>query len=338
MQDWYNEPASKASQLAVDDARKAWLDSGLPQNTLGEMQSIAERLCALQGTQKPSLERVAALTFAGDHGVCTEGVSALAQGETLNRMAALASGRGAMAILCRELSIPLTIVDVGTCRLQAAPDGVKDCRVAAGSANICREPAMSVAQLDQAMQVGREQVAEFADAQLFIGGEIGVGNSTIATAMAVAMTKLAATAMTGPSTGLDAMGVQKKTAVVTRALSRHLAKIKSGRDVLQYLGGFEVAALAGAYIAAAQQQTAVLVDGYICTAAAMAAVQINPSIRPWLFFSHASSEPGHSRLLGKLDATPMLSLGMALGEGSGAALALPLMRSACALHRELPFR
>lgn len=338
MQDWINEPAPKASQLAIDDARTAWQQSGLPNNALGDMQSIAERLCALQGTQKPSMENVFAITFAGDHGVCAEGISALDQGETLNRLTALAAGKGAMAVLCRELSLPLTIVDVGTCRLQAAPEGVKDCRVAAGTSNICREPAMTTAQLEQAMAVGRDQVAAFKGAQLFIGGDIGVGNSTIATTMAVAMTKLAATAMTGPSTGLDAMGVQKKTAVVTRALSRHLSKVKTGADILQYLGGFEVAALAGAYIAAAQQQTAVLVDGYICTAAAMAAVQINPSIRPWLFFSHASSEPGHSRLLNKLDATPMLSLGLALGEGSGAALALPLMRSACALHRELPFK
>lgn len=338
MQDHWTQAAAPApSKLAIHDARAAWQASGIPDQAMGELQSIAERLCGLQGSQQPNLDSVQAAVFVGDHGVVAEGISALTEGETQRRMAALASGRAATAVACAEQQIPLAIVDVGSSRLQAAPEGVIDARVASGTGNICREAAMNEEQLQAAMQVGRDQV-DGKELRLFIGGELGVGNSTVAAAIAVAMTKLAATAMTGPGTGLDAVGVQKKTAVVTRALSRHLAKIKTGADVLRLIGGYELAALAGAYIAAAQNQTAVLVDGYIATAAALAAVDINPSIRPWLFFSHQSAEPGHQRLLAKMDARPMLSLEMSLGEGSGAILALPLMRSACALHRALPFR
>jgi nicotinate-nucleotide--dimethylbenzimidazole phosphoribosyltransferase len=181
------------------------------------------------------------------------------------------------------------------------------------------------------------QRALAAGADLFIGGEMGIGNTTAAAAVSCALLGLSGAQMAGPGTGLDAAGVSHKATVIERALALHgflpsLSSAPSALDVLRCVGGFEIAALAGAYIACAQAALPVLVDGFITSAAALAACRLNPGTRDWLIFAHASAEPGHARLLAALDARPLLQLDMRLGEGSGAASAVPLLRLACALH------
>jgi nicotinate-nucleotide--dimethylbenzimidazole phosphoribosyltransferase len=211
---------------------------------------------------------------------------------------------------------------------------VRHLRLAAGTANFVEAPAMGAEECLLALEAGRESVrrAEQAGSQLFIGGEMGIGNTTAAAAMACALLDAPASALVGPGTGLDASGVAHKAAVIERALALHGAHRADPFETLRRLGGLEIAALAGAYLACAQKGMVALVDGYICSVAALCAVRLNPACRDWLLFAHSGAEPGHRHVLEALAAQPLLDLGLRLGEGSGAALAVPLLRQACALH------
>jgi nicotinate-nucleotide--dimethylbenzimidazole phosphoribosyltransferase len=210
-------------------------------------------------------------------------------------------------------------------------------RAANGTANFAREAAMSEAQLATALQAGREAVnrAITAGAQLFIGGEMGIANTSAATAMACALLQRPAVELVGPGTGLQADGVSHKAQVIEQALALHRNAMVSPLAVLRCVGGFEIAALCGAYIAAAQQGLPVLLDGFISSSAALLALRVNPAIAPWLMLSHASAEPGHAAIVDAIGGQPLLDLGMRLGEGSGAAMTVPLLRLACELHNNM---
>jgi nicotinate-nucleotide--dimethylbenzimidazole phosphoribosyltransferase len=207
-------------------------------------------------------------------------------------------------------------------------------RIAAGTANFAKQPAMTADQCAAALQAGRNAVlrAKQQGAQLFIGGEMGIANTTSASAIACALLSAAPEALAGAGTGVDSAGVTHKAQVIAKALSLHKVAADQPVDVLRTVGGFEIAGLAGAYIAAAQNGMTVLVDGFISSVAALVAVRINPSVRAWLLFGHTSAEQGHQRVLEALEAQALLQLGMRLGEGSGAATAVPLLQLACALH------
>jgi len=183
------------------------------------------------------------------------------------------------------------------------------------------------------LQAGAATVASGID--LFIGGEMGIANTTAAAALACALLRRAPQDIAGRGTGVSADGVALKARVIEAALTLHAPQLTSAFAVLRHLGGFEIAALSGAYIRSAQCGIPVLVDGFICTAAALVALELNPSIRPWLLFSHCSAERGHRALIEHLDVRPLLDLDLRLGEGSGAAVAVPLLRAACALHNEM---
>jgi nicotinate-nucleotide--dimethylbenzimidazole phosphoribosyltransferase len=196
---------------------------------------------------------------------------------------------------------------------------------------------MTEAQLAAAMQAGRDSAEHAANlgTQLYIGGDMGIANTTSAAALACALLQHTPQQLAGPGTGLDANGVQHKAAVIARALALHAAHLNDPLEILRRLGGFEIAALAAAYISCAQRGITVLVDGYITTAAALIAVRINPEVSPRLIYSHRSAEPGHILMLNALQAETLLELGMRLGEGSGAGMAVPVLRLACALHNEM---
>jgi nicotinate-nucleotide--dimethylbenzimidazole phosphoribosyltransferase len=215
--------------------------------------------------------------------------------------------------------------------------GVRHLNIGAGTANFVQGAAMTQAQGEQALQAGRDSLlrAKVAGAQLFIGGEMGIGNTTAASALACALLDCPVAHLTGPGTGLNAEGVSHKAQVIERALALHAAQRSDALQTLFNLGGFEIAALVGAYLAAAQEGVAVLVDGFICTVAALVAVRLNPACREWLLFGHRGAEPGHRHVLETLQAEPLLELGLRLGEGSGAALAVPLLRLACDLHGQM---
>lgn len=304
-----------------------------PPGSLGALETLAVQLAALQGKPEPSLERIWISVFAADHGVAEEGVSAFPQAVTGAMVANFAQGGAAISVLARELGASLEVVQLGTVNDPGELPGVRRAWIAAQTANFAQGAAMTPAQLGLALQAGADSVrlADAAGAQLFIGGEMGIGNTTAATALACALLDEAPEALAGAGTGLDDAGVARKAAVVRRALALHRGAA-SPEAWLRCVGGFELAALAGAYVAAAQRGMPVLVDGFIASAAALAAVRLQPACRPWMLFSHRSQERGHARLLAALEAEPLLELQLRLGEASGAAVAVPLLRLACALH------
>lgn len=323
-------PDLRARQEA--EARQALLTK--PPGALGRLEEVAIRLAALQGAVRPRLDRVQIVVFAADHGVAAEGVSAFPQAVTGEMVRNFARGGAAIGVLARELGARLEVVNLGTVNDPLDARGVLHLSLGPGTANFTREAAMNVRQLASALGAGRHSAerAKLAGAQLYIGGEMGIGNTTSATALACALLDEGPARLVGPGTGLDAAGVVRKAEVIRRALERHRAALSSPLDALRCLGGFEIAALAGAYCACAKMGLPALVDGFIATAAALVAERLCPGSRDWFFFAHASAEPGHRAMLDALGAHPLLDLGMRLGEGSGAAAAVPLLRLACALH------
>jgi nicotinate-nucleotide--dimethylbenzimidazole phosphoribosyltransferase len=289
----------------------------------------------MQGTQQPSLERVRIVVFAADHGVAAEGVSAYPQAVTGEMVRNFARGGAAISVLAREWGTELEVINVGTLQPLGDLPGVWDRRIAPGTANFSREPAMTAEQLSEALAVGGETAERAATAgtQLFIGGEMGIGNTTAAAALGCALLNTPAATLAGPGTGLNDAGVAHKVQIIEAALRRY------GRpeplEALRCFGGFEIAALSGAYLRCGQLALPVLVDGFITTVAALVALRFRPELAGWLFYSHRSAEPGHRLLLQALGAEPLLDLEMRLGEGSGAAVALPLLRAAVALHARM---
>jgi nicotinate-nucleotide--dimethylbenzimidazole phosphoribosyltransferase len=269
--------------------------------------------------------------------VVAEGVSAFPQEVTGQMLHNFVNGGAAISVLARQLGASLEVVDLGTVTPSLNLPGVRHLNVGPGTANFVNAPAMTNAQGELALQAGRDSVqrAIAAGAQLFIGGEMGIGNTTAASALACALLDCPVAHLTGPGTGLNAAGVSHKALVIERALALHGAQRGDALQTLLNLGGFEIAALVGAYLACAQEGVAVLVDGFICSVAALEAVRLNAECRQWLLFGHRGAEPGHRHVLETLNAEPMLDLGLRLGEGSGAALAVPLLRLACDLHGQM---
>lgn len=330
---WWEQACAQPSarHAALAQARQQRLTK--PPGSLGQLERLTVQLAALQGCERPQLDRVWISVFAADHGVAAEGVSAFPQSVTAAMVRNFAAGGAAISVLARELGAQLEVVDLGSVVDPGELGGVRRARIAASTANFLHGPAMQRGQLEQALASGAASVARARawDAELFIGGEMGIGNTTSAAALGCALLRAPAAELVGPGTGIDARGMERKRAVVERALRVH-AERRSPLDLLAALGGFEIAALTGSCIAAAQAGLPVLVDGFIATAAALYAVHLNPGCRPWLLFAHRSHEPGHRRLLQALGAEPLMDLGLRLGEGSGAAVAVPLLRLACSLH------
>lgn len=333
---WWQQAACRPHSDAAAAAQARHASLTKPPGSLGRLEPLVVRLAALQGMERPRVDPAWIAVFAGDHGVAAEGVSAFPQAVTGEMLRNFARGGAAISVLAHELGAHLEVVDLGTVNDPGDLPGVRRERIAPATANFCSQPAMSVAQLDSALAAGRDSVAaaQAAGARLYIGGEMGIGNTTAAAALASALLRLPPEWLVGAGTGLDAQGIAHKGAVVARALAWHAGE-HSPLEWLRRVGGFEIAALSGACVAAAQAGLPVLVDGFIVSVAALAAVRINPGVRDWLLFSHRSQENGHGAVLDALSADPLLDLGLRLGEGSGAALALPLLRLACALHANM---
>lgn len=335
---WLRDPLPAPDARFAEAARTRQAQLTKPAGSLGELEALAVRLAALQARERPSAQRVHITVFAADHGVAAEGVSAFPQAVTAQMIDNFAAGGAAISVLARELGARLEVVDLGTVVARGCREpGVVLRPLGPGTANLAREPAMSASQLAQALWAGAEAAHRAAEqrADLFVGGEMGIANTTAASALACALLDLPAAALAGPGTGLDAQGVARKTAVIERALALHGPDLSDPLEALRRVGGFEIAALAGAYIASAQLLVPSVVDGFIASVAALCAQRWVPALKPWLILSHRSAEPGHAAVLQALDARPLLDLGLRLGEGSGAALVVPLLRAACALHTRM---
>ena len=338
---WFSQPCAALNEVAREVALVRQGQLTKPPGALGQLEALAVQLAAMQGAEQPQLERVQISIFAADHGIAAEGVSAFPQAVTGEMVKNFATGGAAISVLAKTLGATLEVVNLGTVNDTGEWPGVVRAVIAPMTANFALEEAMTRSQLDAALQAGRDSVLRAASAQLFIGGEMGIANTTSASAIACSLLQEAPQLLAGAGTGLDSAGVTHKAEVIVGALALHgLFPFPAGEviegegalEILRCVGGFEIAALTGAYIAAGQSGIPVLVDGFISSVAALLAVHINPGVRDWLLFAHTSAESGHQRVLEAMDAQPLLQLGMRLGEGSGAAVAVPLLRMACALH------
>lgn len=336
--DWLTAPCFTPNQHFAELARTRQAQLTKPPQALGDLETMAIRLAGLQAREQPSVERIHISIFAGDHGVVAEGVSAFPQAVTQQMVANFLQGGAAISVLAKALKAHLEIVDTGILEPLPAQTGLVIQRAGAGTANSAQTAAMTHEQLQIALQAGfaAAERAHTHQADLFIGGEMGIGNTTPATVLYCALLNLEPRPMTGAGTGLDAAGIAHKTQVIERILQRHAPVC--GTDPLAWLrctGGFEIAALTGAYLRAGQLGLAILLDGFITTAAALVALQLQPTLKDWLFLSHASAERGHKAAIQALGLQALLDLNLRLGEGSGAAIAVPLLQQACYLHNQM---
>lgn len=305
-----------------------------PAGSLGQLETLAIRLAGMQGQLKPEVNRVQVSIFAADHGLAGRGVSAFPQEVTAQMVSNFAHGGAAVSVLSEAREADFEVVNLGTVGEVADHPKIVQAVIAPATADSSQTAAMTGAQLEQALNTGRQRVlaAQEKGVQLFVGGEMGIGNTSAASMIAAALTDSSLADLVGPGTGLDNAGVEAKLQVLQGVMQLHQRQFDEPLGVLQTLGGFEIAALCGAYISCAQQGIPALVDGFICTAAALLACRIQPDVQDWLMFAHNSAEPGHRVMLAALEVQPLLNLGMRLGEGSGAVLAVDLLRSACLLH------
>jgi nicotinate-nucleotide--dimethylbenzimidazole phosphoribosyltransferase len=307
-----------------------------PRGSLGRLEQLAAQIASLRGVARPGLLEAAIVVAAADHGVVAEGVSAYPQEVTAQMVANFASGGAAVSVLARQAGARLLVVDAGVAGAYKAA-GVRRIGLGAGTANFTRGPAMTEEQALQALLAGIDLAEELAAAGIGIValGEMGIGNTTAASCLAAALLPSEAAPVTGPGTGLDPGGVARKAAVVERALQVNEASLDEPLHVAAALGGFEIALLAGLALGAARRRLAVVVDGFISAAATLLAARLAPATRDYMIAAHLSPEPGHRLILAELELEPLLTLDLRLGEGSGAAAALPLIRAALAILEEM---
>lgn len=305
-----------------------------PAGSLGVLEAAIERWAAITGSPPPARLRAGVLVCAADHGHVGNRTSLFDSAVSAQVAGAAARAETAVAVLARRAQHELLIADVGLAG--PTPPGVRDAKIAHGSADMTVQPALSDEQTEVALQTGVALVQELRKrgSDCLLLGEIGIGNTTTSAALACALTGLPPKTMVGRGTGMDAGGLERKRTVVARALERHGSRLPV-REALCALGGLELVALAGATQEAARLRLPVLLDGYAVTAAALAAVQMQATAAEALIAGHRSAEPGHDLLLAELGLEPLLDLRLRLGEASGALLALPLIEAAGALHAEM---
>jgi nicotinate-nucleotide--dimethylbenzimidazole phosphoribosyltransferase len=314
----------------VTDARERLASLAKPPGSLGRLEDVAVKLCEIAGTcPPPPPSPVTVAVFAGDHGVLAQGVSPWPQEITAAMVRTFAMGGAAVNVLARQVGAEVVVVDVGV----AAPvDGVLDRNVRRGTADLSRGPAMSLEEAQRAFDVGRD-IARTATAGVLVTGDMGIGNTTPSAAIICALTGRDAATITGRGTGIDDATLELKARIVGDAASR-----VAGADpmtVLAEVGGLEIAAIAGFITEGAARRLPVVVDGVIALAGLLVAATIDPPVLECVLAGHRSTEPGASAVLEHLGLEPLLDLGMRLGEGTGALLAVPVIQSAAALITEM---
>jgi nicotinate-nucleotide--dimethylbenzimidazole phosphoribosyltransferase len=308
-----------------------------PAGALGRLETLSLHLAAAQARERPRVERASVLVFAGDHGVARQGVSAYPQEVTAQMCLNFCRGGAAVNVLARQAGAEVEVIDVGVIGDLPPHPRLVSAKVAPGTADFTQQPAMGGRQCAQAMEAGAQAIRRAAahGAHAVVLGEMGIANSTSAAALMAAYLGLPPEDCCGRGTGLDDAGVTRKCAVVARGLALHREELSDPLGALAALGGFELAALAGAALQAAALRLPVVVDGFIVSAAMLAAINLDPAVRPFLFWGHRSAEQAHRLLLDAVDADPLLDLHLRLGEGTGGVLALHLLRAACRTLEEM---
>lgn len=314
-----NDELDAALTAAIDNKTK-------PLGSLGRLESLARQLGLIQDTTAPRIDRPTILVFAGDHGIVAEGVSAYPQEVTWQMVENFLAGGAAINVFARQNDCAIQVIDAGVNHVFGERAGLVDRKVASGTRNFAIEPAMSTEECALAMERGMQLVREL-PGNVVGFGEMGIANTTAAAALMHKFTQIPLAECVGAGTGLPPAGIRHKQAVLEAAMQRH-AHVNEPLAVLATFGGFEIAMMAGAMLQAAALRKVLLIDGFIVTSALLAAVRMQPAILDYCVFSHCSNEQGHRQMLEHLGARPLLQLDLRLGEGTGSALALPLLHAA----------
>lgn len=335
------KPVSEEARLK---ARERSHDLLMPLYAMGACHRVVEQLAAIQGTPTPEVRKIGLVLFAGDHGVANRGVARYPQSITAAMVEVFLKGGGCCNALVRGVGGKMLVVNAGVITpITVLPEaeevvGFVNAPIAPGTRDMSEEPAMSAKELEAALNLGYRATARFLEEHaldLLCLGEMGIGNTTAASALTAWLLKVPPQEVTGRGADLPQEQLPQKVNVIAQALKRHTPRIATPFDALAALGGFELAGLVGACFAAGEKGVGIVVDGFIATASVALAVALAPELKPYLFFGHRGAEPGHRLLLESLKAEPLLHLGMRLGEGTGAILAADLIRLFTRFHREM---
>lgn len=329
-----NAPLPPLDEVARERARARHASLTKPEGALGALEGLVLDLAAATGTPRPRLFPRAVLLFACDHPVADRGVSAYPRAVTRAMVTNFVTGGAAASVLSRHLDATLHVIDVGVDGGGIDPRVVRDPVAECREGDVVLEDAMDEATFAAAVEAGFAAVDRCPDARAIVLGEMGIANTTLASAVAAAVLGGAGRDFVGRGTGVDDEALLRKREVVDDALAR-LSPVSSPLEILRRLGGRSLAAMAGAAFRAAERRTVVVVDGFVVSAALLALVRARPDLLPFLVFGHRSAEPAHEVVLSALGVRPLLDLGLRLGEGSGALLALPLLDAALAVHDEM---
>ena len=307
-----------------------------PVGALGRLEALALQIALIQQPGEPEICAPHMLVFAGDHGAARAGVSAYPQDVTWQMVENFLAGGAAINVFCRQADMRLSVVDAGVAHDFGPREGLIDAKIGHGTGNWLTTPAMSPAAVDDALQRGRVLAHEMADrgSNLLGFGEMGIGNTASASLITHCFTGAPLGQVTGRGTGLDDAGLARKLALLEQAITRG-GRPGDARRVLSEYGGFEIAMMTGAMLGAAEKRMVLLIDGFIVTAALLAAHRLAPDILPYCVFAHRSEEPGHAVQHAHLGVEPLMALDLRLGEGTGAALALPLVRAAVGFYTDM---
>ena len=310
-----------------------------PKGALGRLEELAIQVCLIQQSLTPSLAHPCHLLFGGDHGIEREGVSVSPREVTWQQMINFTHGGGGVNMFCRQHGFKLRIVDVGVDYDLSAVEGIFNHKIARGTKNFLYEPAMSEKEFDQAIQIGSELVDECQaeGCRVLCIGEMGIANTSPSSIWMSLFGNIPLAECIGAGAGLDKPGIQHKYEVLSKALENYRSQEPQPTTItpLRYFGGFEMIAAIGAMLRAAEQHLIILIDGFIMTACAAAAIQLYPNIKDYMIFTHCGDESGHKRMLDMVGAKPLLSLGLRLGEGTGALCTYPLIDSAVRMINEM---
>jgi nicotinate-nucleotide--dimethylbenzimidazole phosphoribosyltransferase len=308
-----------------------------PLGALGMLEPMALQIGLIQNTLQPQLNKPTLLVFAGDHGVVESGVSPYPQAVTAQMVLNFLQGGAAINVFARLNNMQLRVVDAGVNHVFDEHPDLISAKVGLGTRNFLLEPAMTQEQCEQALAMGAQLAQnEIASGCNVLGfGEMGIGNTSSASCLMSVLSNMPIEQCVGRGTGLDDAGLVKKTAILKQALAQHQLADGDAMQALATFGGFEIAMMAGAMLGAAQQNALLLIDGFIATSALLAAYHLQPNILDYCVFSHCSGEAGHRHLLAHLNARPLLDAGLRLGEGTGAALAYPMVQAAVHFLNEM---
>lgn len=308
-----------------------------PPGSLGRLEDFAVQYCCVTGTTKPEIRKKIIFTLAGDHGVAEEGVSAYPKEVTPQMVRNILVGGAAVNVLARHAGADVRVVDIGIDNPMEGADGLIRRKVRSGTGNISKEPAMTTDEAEKAIEAGINLARGAASegAGLIGTGEMGIANTTPAAALFAALLPCEAGEITGRGTGIDDAALARKKEIVERALALHKDKLADPLGALAALGGMEIAGIAGLILGAASCRIPVVVDGFISSAGALAACRMCPKVKDYLYFSHLSHEKGHKVFAELFGVKPVLDLGMRLGEGTGAALAMSIIEAAIKIYNEM---